>query len=123
MPIKRPSHLTDRLDSLTVPSRPISSAEIGFLQRAVSAIAPDWSVELQVPDEATVVVLPEDGDDKLGPTFIISQDGCNLRLAQVHWDVLSEIGLFASMKDVVRVLGGRLGFGVAEAAPASVTLH
>ena len=39
-------------------------------------IAPDWAVELEgiCDEEATLVVLPEGGDDAIGPSFVISRE-------------------------------------------------
>ena len=88
-------------------------------------IAPQWSVELQgiCVDEATLVLLPEDGDDSMGPSFLISRETYGFRLDQVHWDVLTELVVFGSLNDVVTTLGVRLAFIPEMAVPASVTVH
>ena len=88
-------------------------------------VAPEWSVELQgiCADEASLVVLPEDGDDAKGPSFMISRETYGFRIDQVHWDVVTEIGVFAAMADIVRVLRLRLAFCYGVETPNSVTLH
>lgn len=123
MSIKRTGYQTDRISASAVPARSIASDEVALVQRAMSAIAPNWSVETQATDDATVIVLPEDGDDAAGPTFMISRETYGFRLDQVHWDVLTEVGFFASMNDVVAALDLHLACGTAAGAPASATLH
>ena len=70
-----------------------------LVQRAMAEIAPDWAVELEgiCTEEATLVVVPEDGDDAIGPSFVISRETYGLRVDQVHWDALTEVGVFASL--------------------------
>ena len=54
----------------------------------MAEIAPDWSVELQgiCAEEATLVLMPDGGDDANGPSFVISQETFGFRMDQVHWD-------------------------------------
>jgi len=68
-------------------------------------------------------VVPEDGDDASGPSFLVSRETYGLRIDQVHWDVVTEVGVFASMYDVVDVLRSRLSFCNGLGTPVSVTLH
>jgi hypothetical protein len=111
--------------AFAVPVPPISGAEVALVRRAIGEAAPDWSVELQgiCADEAMLVVLPEDGDEATGPSFMISRETYGLRLAQMHWDTLTEVGVFASMKNVLAALTARLAFYPDLAVPASVTVH
>jgi hypothetical protein len=44
-------------------------------------------------------------------------------LNQLHWDILTEVGVFSSLSDVVTALQVRLAFCIDATAPASVTLH
>jgi hypothetical protein len=41
----------------------------------------------------------------------------------VHWEVLTEVGVFASINDVVTALAARLAFYPGLTVPASVTVH
>lgn len=104
---------------------PLGDADLAYVQRAMGEIAPDWSVELEgiCTEEATLVVMPEDGDDAAGPTFVVSRETYGLRVNQLHWDVLTEVGVFTSLADVVTALQVRLAFCIDMAVPALVTLH
>ncbi len=91
----------------------------------MAEIASEWSVELQgvCADEAILVLLPEDGDDAMGPSFVISRETYGLRVDQVHWERLTEVGVFASITDVLATLRPRVAFCSGLAVPPSVTLH
>ncbi len=104
---------------------PLGDADLAYVQRAMAEIAPDWSVEMEglCSEEATLVVVPEDGDDATGPSFVVSRETYGLRVNQLHWDALTEVGVFASLSDVVTALQVRLAFCLDTAVPASVTLH
>jgi hypothetical protein len=125
MSTKRSSFQTIQHLAFTAPVRPIGASDLDFVQRAMAEIAPEWSVELQgiCVDEATLVLLPEAGDDAMGPSFLISRETYGFRLDEVHWDVLTEFGVFASLNDVVTTLGVRLAFFPDVTIPASVTVH
>jgi hypothetical protein len=104
---------------------PLGDADLVYMQRAMAEIAPDWAVELEgiCAEEATLVVVPEDGDDASGPSFVVSRETYGLRVNQVHWEALTEVGVFASLSDVVTALQVRLAFCIDMAVPASVMLH
>jgi hypothetical protein len=104
---------------------PLGDADRAFLARVMHEIAPDWSVELEgiASGDATLVVIPDDGDDATGPTFIVTRETYGLRVNQLHWDALTEVGVFASLSDVVAALQARLAFCLDIAVPPSVTLH
>lgn len=103
----------------------IGTADLALMQAAMAERAPEWSVELQdiCAEEATLVVLPEDGEDATGPSFVISRESYGLKLDQVHWDAVTKVGVYASMKDVVDILRLRLTFRGTSMGPACVTLH
>jgi hypothetical protein len=104
---------------------PLGTADRAYVARAMAAIAPDWVVEMEgiCAEDATLVVVPEDGEDETGPSFVISRETYGLRVDQVHWDGLTELGVFASLSDVVSALEARLAFCANLAVPLSVTLH
>jgi hypothetical protein len=106
-------------------SAPFGDADLAYLQRAMAEIAPDWAVELEgiCAEEATLVVVPDDGDDASGPSFVVSRETYGLRVDQVHWETMTEVGVFVSLSDVVTALQFRLAFCIDMAVPASVTLH
>jgi hypothetical protein len=125
MSIKRPGFQTIQDLAFTVGVRPIAAADLRFVEQAMMQIAPDLSVELHgvCADEAFLILLPEDGDDAKGPSFMISRETFGFRLDQVHWDAVADLGVFASLNDVVSVLGVRLAAFPDWATPASVTVH
>jgi hypothetical protein len=125
MSIKPPGIQTSQDLAFSVRVRPIGGADLEMVQAAMAEAAPEWSVELQdiCIGEATLVLLPEDGEDAMGPSFMVSRETYGFRVDQVHWDVVTEVGVFVSMSDVVDVLRLRLAFCGGLKAPASVTLH
>ena len=125
MSIKRPGYHTTLDLAFTMPFRPLGDADLALVRNEMADIAPEWSVELHgiCADEATLVLLPEGGDDAMGPSFMISRETYGFRLDQVHWDVVTEFGVFASLNDVVAALAARLAFLPDTATPASVTVH
>ena len=125
MSIKPPAIQTSQDLAFSARVRPIGNAELEMVQAAMAEAAPEWSVELQgiSIDESTLVLLPEDGEDSMGPSFMVSRETYGFRVDQVHWDVVTEVGVFVSMSDVVDVLRLRLAFCGSLEATASVTLH
>jgi hypothetical protein len=125
MSTKRPE-LQPNLDlAFTMRMRPLGDSDLASMQFVMAEIAPEWSVELQgiCAEQATLVLLPEAGDDANGPSFIISRESYGFRLDQVHWDTMTEVGVFGSLNDIVSALLPRVAFCTAMAAPAGVTLH
>jgi hypothetical protein len=122
---KRPMLPLSQDPAFSVQIRPIGEADLAFVEVAMAEIAPEWAVELQGTciDEATLVLTPDDGDDATGPSFMISRETYGFRLDQVHWDSISECGVYASLNDIVAVLAARLAFYPDMAVPTSVTLH
>jgi hypothetical protein len=125
MSIKRPGYHAILDSAFAMPFRPLGSADLALVRNEMAEIAPDWSVELHgiCEDEATLVLLPEGGDDAIGPSFMISRESCGFRLDQVHWDVVTDFGVFASLQDIVAKLAARLAFFPDTATPASVMVH
>jgi hypothetical protein len=125
MATKRRSELITTAAPFAAPILPLGEAELAYLRRAMDETAPNWSVELEgiCSQEATLVVVPEDGEDVMGPSFVISQETDGLRVNQLHWDVVTEVGVFASLGDVAAAMQVRLAFCTDTTVPASVTLH
>jgi hypothetical protein len=125
MSTKRPGFQTDNDLTFTVGAQPIAETELASMRFVMATIAPEWSVELQgiCADDARLVLLPDGGDDANGPSFVISREAYGFRLDQVHWDRMTEVGVFKSLADMVSALRPRVAFCTAMIAPASVTLH
>jgi len=111
--------------AFTPRTRPLVNGDQVWVQLAMAEIAPEWSVELQgiCADEAILVLLPDGGDDANGASFVISRETYGFRLDQVHWDSMTEVGVFASLNAVIDAVRPRVAFCTATAAPAGVTLH
>jgi hypothetical protein len=125
MSTKRRSEVTTLVATYAARVPPLGNADLAYLQRAMAELAPDWSVEMEgiCSDETTLVVVPEDGDDASGPSFVVSRETFGLRVNQVHWDIVAEVGVFASLSDVVTALQMRLAFCTDMTVPPSVILH
>ena len=65
---------------------PLGDAELSLAVVALADIAPQWSVELQgiCSEQTTLVLLPEDGDDENGPSFVVSREAYGFRLDQIR---------------------------------------
>jgi hypothetical protein len=122
---KRPGNEVNAKAAFTVQVDALGQTDFVLVQRAMEDIAPDWYVELQgiCANEATVILVPDSGDDQMGPSFVISREAYGLRLDQVHWDEVTEVGIFASLNDVLAALRLRWTMYASDSAPASITLH
>jgi hypothetical protein len=111
--------------AFAAPIAPLGMADLALVQRAMAKITPDWAVALAgtSTEEATLVVVPDDGDDRAGPSFVISRETYGIRVDQVHWDAVTEVGVYASLRDAVDVLRLRVAFCLDRTVPGSVTLH
>jgi hypothetical protein len=125
MAYKRRSEHNSLVTAFAAPVAPLGDTDLALVQRAMAEVAPDWAVALESTrvDETTLVLVPDDGDDQSGPSFVISREAYGLRVDQVHWDEVTEIGAFASLTDVVEVLSLRLAFCSDNTVPASATIH
>lgn len=124
MPVKR-SGLAASHSIAIVHAQPLGRPELRFVRDALADFAPEWSAELGgiCADEATLVVVPEGGDDLAGPSFIVSRENFGYRLDQVHWDRMCSLGLFSNLADVMAALGLRLSFDAARQHAAPTALH
>jgi hypothetical protein len=125
MSIKRGSEQVGISNAFAAPVHPLSATDLAVVRRAMAEIAPEWAVELEntCAGEATLVLVPDDGDDLVGPSFVISRETYGLRVDQVHWDALTEVGVFASLNEVLKVLHARLACCIDTVIPASITVH
>lgn len=111
--------------AIALPPDPLGEPERAAMQQALADITEDWCVELQgiCADEANLVIVPEDGDDAHGPSFVISREDGGFRVDQVHWDALTEVGTYPSLSHVAAVLRSRLALCATTIVPAIVTIH
>jgi hypothetical protein len=124
MSVKRPIQ-TSQIVAFPVRVRPIGHADHVFMQMAMAAFAHEWSVELLgiCTDEATLALVPDGGDDAAGPSFVIGRETYGFRVDQLHWDTVTEMGVFASLNDVIEVLRMRLALCSGLPAPGSTAVH
>ena len=106
-------------------TQPISARDLRVVALMLADIAPDWSVELHGVslEDSSLIVLPEDGEDENGPSFAISRDGYALRIDQIHWDELTELGSFGTMSEVLDVMARALSAFTDFLRPRSIPLH
>lgn len=124
MPSKRPD--SDASHSISViQAPPLGLSDLQFVRDALVDIAPDWCTELEgiCADVATIVIVPEDGDDASGPSFVVSREGFSYRLDQVRWDHMQDVGVFATLPDVMTAVQQRMVMGLSPQHEASLTLH
>jgi hypothetical protein len=110
---------------VTLAAEPISARELKVVALMLADIAPDWSVELHGVslEDSSLIVLPEDGEDENGPSFTISREDYSLRLDQIHWDELTELGSFATLAEVLDAMARALSAFTDFHRPRSITLH
>lgn len=113
------------LGPVAFPPSAISNRDLMIVEAMLADIAPQWSVELHgvCVEDTSLIVLPEDGEDSLGPSFTISREDYGLRLDQIHWDELTELGVFPNLSEVVDVIAYALREFTGFRLPRSVTVH
>jgi hypothetical protein len=113
---------TARLDIAPRPAPTLGERDLERVADAIADIAPDWTVELAGADrvDLSLVVMPEDADDELGPTYVIWRDGGSVRLDQYHRDVVAPLASRPDMGDILRLLRGYLGMA---AVPRHAARH
>lgn len=114
-----------RNQPLAASAEPLGAAHRFYLEGAIASAAPDWSVELydEALGTATIIIMPEDADDEIGPTYFVHREGAAFCLDQLHWDSYSSIGRFTDLRDVARAVRARLLCQSSMAVPISATIH
>jgi hypothetical protein len=125
MAAKRSVSAALRRSPVSIEPAPLTTLEQRGVAEALAEFTPLWSIELQgiCVDDATLVILPESGDDMLGPSFVISRDTMAYRLDQVHWDRIWEVGQYSSLMDIVPVIRQRILLCLPMLLPLSATVH
>lgn len=106
-------------------SQPLGATELSLFRSVLGVIAPDWTVELHgfCADEASLIVLPDSGDDLAGPSFAVTRESYGLKLDRVHWDLITEVGLYESLPEVLAAIRRELAFCSGAANSGLVTIH
>jgi len=125
MSIKRTSQRAAQIAVIAPQCPPLGLNEQRFVSEALSDLAPDWSVDLHgfCSDEATLILLPEGGDDSFGPSFLVSRENFGFKLDKLHWDEINEIGLYPTLTDVVDAIRTTLSLSAYPGADSRITLH
>jgi hypothetical protein len=113
-------------DSISViQAPPLGLGDLRFVRDALVDVGPQWCAELEgiCADVATIVIVPEDGDDATGPSFVVSREGFGYRLDQVRWDHMQDVGAFATLADVMTAVQRQMATGLSAQHEASLTLH
>jgi hypothetical protein len=114
MSLKRSTQAAIQKPVTALPSRLLGLAEKRFVEDALSEVAPEWSVDLDgiCEHDASLILLPEGGDDEMGPSFVISRECFGFRLDQLHWDQMHEVGTYPALADVISAVQFRLTSGL-----------
>lgn len=122
---KRHAAVADLATRMAVAAAPLNNRDLQIVEAVLAEVAPQWSVELHgiSLDDTTLIVLPEDGEDEQGPSFAISREGYSLRLDQIHWDELTELGTFTDLHAVIDAMATVLAEYADIRLPASITIH
>lgn len=89
---------------------PLGRAQCQRLAAVVASLGPTWSVGLHhdARGKATIVVLPEDLDDAIGPTLIIRATRSGFHLEEMCEDACRSLGEHSAWADVLRTVRIRL---------------
>jgi hypothetical protein len=107
------------------PPQSLGSLELSLFRSVISVIAPDWTVELHgfCAGEASLIVVPDSGEDLAGPSFAVTSESYGFRLDRVHWDVMTEIGVYSNLPDVLAAIRRQLTFCSDVANSGTATIH
>jgi hypothetical protein len=113
------------INPLALPPAAFSGRDLQIVEAMLADIAPQWSVELHgiSVEDTSLIILPEDGEDAHGPSLMISREDYGLRLDQIRWDELTEIGTFPTLGDAVDAIARILQDYSDFKLPVSVTIH
>jgi hypothetical protein len=125
MPVARFAPQQSQRRSRDPVAEPLGVTHQFYIADAIAGAAPDWSVELysDMPGSGTIIIMPDDADDDIGPTYFVHREGHMLCLDQLHWDSYSSVGRFADIDGVARALCKRLLSLASPTMPEARTLH
>lgn len=76
------------------------------LSDATRTEVPEWSIETYIdPDgEVSLMIIPPNVDDAIGPTLIVHKAGLNFHLDQFRWDEYRSVGVYFDLYDMLRAM-------------------
>ncbi len=107
------------------PAQPLGATELSLFRSVIGVMAPDWTVELHgfCADEASLIVVPDSGEDLTGPSFAVTRESFGFKLDRVRWDVITEVGLYSTLPEVLAAIRRELAFCSDVANSGMVTIH
>lgn len=104
---------------------PLNDVDLSRFADAMVEFVPDWSVELHrtFGGEAALVMMPDDADDLIWPTFVVRRDANSFLLELFQWDIQSTVGTYATLGDVVCSVRAMLAHLAATITPGSMLRH
>jgi hypothetical protein len=104
---------------------PLGSRDLKLFRSVLGVIAPAWTVELHgfCADEASLIVVPNSGEDSTGPSFAVTREGYGFKLDRVRWDLATEVGMYSSLTNVLVAIRSQIARCVASPDGGSVTIH
>lgn len=89
---------------------PFGYHDLNLVADAVLDVAPDWSVELSGMEtgDSSLVIMPPEADDMIGPTFLLRRTTLSVHLDQLHWDEYSPVATIPSIDHAIASLRARL---------------
>ncbi len=88
----------------------LSWDDLDLVLGVLAECAPAWSAELNQAslDESTIVVMPQDANDLIGPAFVLHRSRGRVLLDQFRWDEYRKLGAFRTLDEALAALRARL---------------
>jgi hypothetical protein len=88
----------------------LGSGRRQHLAGVIAGFVEDWTVELHYDEhgKAAIVIMPEDSDDRIALTLIVSASGSAFLLDELRYDAYCSLGEDLSWAEVLRAVQIRL---------------
>ncbi len=90
--------------------RSLGPRQCQHLAAVVAELVPDWSVNLRhdILGNATIVILPDDLDDSIGPALFVHGEGSTFHLEELRWGAYRKLDEYRTWDEVLRAVRIRL---------------
>jgi hypothetical protein len=94
------------------------------LRGAVKGLAPEWSVDVHRDPvgEVSLMIMPPDVDDAIGPLLVVHKVASIFHLDQFRWDNYSAVGEYPSFDGVLYAVTQTL-LALPSVCGSAITLH